>query len=159
MKKYYKIPMTERIVQVNTVSLFQILQEHYPDLYNRELGRIELTYGGDNPGVMTPQLEEMVNEYNAETKALYKAMGVPQYIIGFKNEDDVIVEYATKTPLDESGLGCFISGREVSQTEAYTYLDDEKNYIEVVNRFFPKKEKPKSIGQRVIEVITGKKDN
>ena len=67
MKKYYKIPMTERIVFANNMSLFQILKDHYPDLYNREQGRIELTYGGDNPGVMTPQLEKHVKDYNHQT--------------------------------------------------------------------------------------------
>ena len=62
MNKYYKIPMTERIIKVNDTSLFDILLEHYPDLYNREKGRVELQYGIPEPGIMTPQLEEAVNE-------------------------------------------------------------------------------------------------
>ena len=62
MKKYYKIPMTERIAKINDISLFDILKDNYPDLYNREKGRVELQYGGTNPGVMTPQLEEAVKE-------------------------------------------------------------------------------------------------
>ena len=54
MKKYYKIPMTERMIKVDGTSLFDILKDNYLDLYNREKGRVELQCGGSNPGVMTP---------------------------------------------------------------------------------------------------------
>lgn len=111
MKKYYKIPMTERIVSANGQSLFQILEEYYPDLYNREKGRVSLTYDVTEPGVMTPELEKAVNAYNAETKAIYKAMGVPQFIIGYRVGDEPPVEYVTKTPLSAKGYNGFIESR------------------------------------------------
>lgn len=76
MKKYYKIPMTERIIKVDGTALFDILKDNYPDLYNREKGRVELKYSGSNPGVMTPHLEEVVGEYNKETDMLYRIQGV-----------------------------------------------------------------------------------
>lgn len=159
MKKYYKIPMTERIVSINGKSLFNTLQDNYPDLYNRELGRVELTYGGPEPGIMTPQLEREVDEYNAETARLYQAMGVPSHIIGVKNDEGEVFEYVTGLPLETRGYTSMFSGRGVSQLEAYNYLDNQINYSEVVTEMFPKKEEPKSLRKRVYEVIFGKKDN
>ena len=158
MKKYYKIPMTERVVSANGETLFKILQDQYPDLYNRELGRIELTYGGTEPGVMTPQLEEAVNDYNAQTSLLYKAMGVPQYLIAIKEDDKEVKEYVTGTILTAGGLGCLLEGRQVSQTTAYQYLDETPNYMDKVAQLFPKEEK-KSLIKRTITAIISKKDN
>lgn len=54
MKKYYKMPMTERIIKVNDTSLFDILRAHHPNLYNRENGCVELQYSIPGPGIMTP---------------------------------------------------------------------------------------------------------
>lgn len=161
MKKYYKIPMTERIVKVDDTSLFDILQEHYPDLYNREKGRVELQYGGTNPGIMTPQLEEIVSEYNHETDLMYLEQGVPKYIIAVDTDGEV-KEYATGTELQTHGMGSLLQGREVSQTQAYEYLDTTANYIEVVGNLFAKEEKKelkKSYISRIISALTSKKDN
>ncbi len=158
MRKFYKIPMTERVVKVNDTSLFQILHEQYPDLHNRELGRVELTYGGSNPGVMTPELEKIVNDYNEQTALLYKAMKVPQYIIAIK-EDEEVKEISTKTVLSAGGLSSLVAARQVSQQEAYEYLDNTEGYIEKANQFFPKKEEKKCLLKRAFEVIIGKKDN
>lgn len=162
MKKYYKIPMTERIAKINDISLFDILKDHYPDLYNREKGRVELQYGGTNPGVMTPQLEEAVKEYNQETDLMYVALGVPKYIIAVSTSDDDVKEYATGAKIEISGYGCVLQGREVKQTQAYEYLDKTQNYIGVVNNLFAKEERKelkKTPFQRVVAAITGNKDN
>lgn len=161
MKKYYKIPMTERIIKVDDTSLFDILKDNYPDLYNREKGRVELQYGGSNPGVMTPQLEEVVREYNKETDMLYKQQGVPKYIIAINN-GETIKEYVTGKPLETIGGGCIFQGREVSQLEAYNYLDTTENYIEIVGKLFAKEDKKtlrKSLVQRVADILKTKKDN
>lgn len=155
MKKYYKIPMTERIIKVDGTSLFEILQEHYPDLYNREKGRVELQYGGTNPGVMTPHLEEVVGEYNKETDALYKVQGVPKYIVAI-GDSETIQEYVTGKTLETIGGGCIFQGREVSQKEAYEYLDKTTNYAEMVGKMLSKedtKSLKKSLVQRVANVL------
>ena len=159
MHKYYKIPLTERLVTVNNRSLFQILQEHYPDLYERERGRVELTYGGDNPGAITPQLECEIEKYNKETANLYKAMGVPSHIIAYQVDDGSISEYCTGASLESHGYYTFFKNREVSQAEAYQLLDEENNYSAVVSKMFAQKEKPKSLGKRICERFLGKKDN
>ena len=158
MKKYNKIAMTERIVFANNMSLFQILKDHYPDLYNREQGRIELTYGGDNPGVMTPQLEKHVNDYNHQTSLLYKAMGVPQYIIATQEADEPIKEYATDTILTTRGINNVLLGRKVTEEAAYKYLDETTSYIEMATKFLKKEEK-KSLVKKAVNQITSKKDN
>ena len=161
MKKYYKIPMTERIIKVDGTSLFEILLEHYPDLYNREKGRVELQYGGTNPGVMTPHLEEVIEEYNRETDELYKLQGVPKYIIA-TGDDELIKEYVTGQPLETIGHGYIFLGREVSQLEAYKYLDETDNYSEIVGKMLVKEDTKtlrKSIVRRVINVLNSKKDN
>ena len=161
MKKYYKIPLTERIISANGNSLFEILRDNYPELYAREKGRVEMTFiDVPEPGVMTPELERMISEYNSETDAIYETMGVPKYIIGYKADEQAqLVEYTTKTPLTTQGFGSFIQGREVSKTEAYNYLDAERNYIEVSNKLFSKQEEPKSLVRKIISAITGKSDN
>ena len=161
MKKYYKIPMTERIIKVDGTSLFDILKDNYPDLYNREKGRVELQYGGTNPGVMTPHLEEVVGEYNKETDALYMVLGVPKYIVAIDN-GDAIQEYITGKTLETLGGGCIFQGREVSQREAYEYLDKTKNYAEMVGKMLVKEDSKtlkKSLVQRVVSVLKTKKDN
>ena len=153
--------MTERIIKVDDTSLFDILKDNYPDLYNREKGRVELQYGGSNPGVMTPQLEEVVGEYNKETDMLYKQQGVPKYIIAINN-GETIKEYVTGKPLETIGGGCIFQGREVSQLEAYNYLDTTENYIEIVGKLFAKEDKKtlrKSLVQRVADILKTKKDN
>jgi hypothetical protein len=161
MKKYYKIPMTERIIKVDGTSLFDILKDNYPDLYNREKGRVELQYGGSNPGVMTPQLEEVVGEYNKETDMLYKLQGVPKYIIAINN-GETIKEYVTGKSLESIGGGCIFQGREVSQKEAYDYLDNTENYAEIVGKLLVKEDKKtlkKTLVQRVTNILKSKKDN
>ena len=161
MKKYYKIPMTERIIKVNDTSLFDILLDHYPDLYNREKGRVELQYGIPEPGIMTPQLEEAVNEYNQETKRLYMEQGVPTHIIAIGNNEGV-TEYFTHTPIQTSGYDSFLQGREVSRQEAYEYLDQTQNYIEQVSKMFAKKESKslrKVLVQKVTSILKSKTDN
>ena len=81
MKKYYKIPMTERVVLVNGETLFSILSEVHPELYTREKGRIELQYGlTQEPGIIEPGLQKLVDEYNEGTKELYRQLGVPTHI-------------------------------------------------------------------------------
>lgn len=161
MKKYYKIPMTERIIKVNDTSLFDILKDHHPDLYNREKGRVELQYGIPEPGIMTPQLEEAVNTYNQETKRLYKEQQVPTHIIAI-GDDEEIVEYVTHTPLQTFGQMLFLQGREVSKHEAYEYLDKTENYIEEVSKMLTKQDKKtlrKTLAQKVVNILSSKKDN
>ncbi len=159
MKKYYKIPMTERIVLVNGETLFSILSEVHPELYIREKGRIELQYGlTQEPGIIEPGLEKLVDEYNAGTKDLYRQLGVPTHIIAMKDEEGNLVEYATKTKLEEFGQGSFISCREVSQEEAYAYLDSQNNYYGETAKFFPQKEQPKCLLKKAISIVTGKSD-
>ena len=161
MKKYYKIPMTERIIKVDGTALFDILKDNYPDLYNREKGRVELQYGGSNPGVMTPHLEEVVGEYNKETDMLYRIQGVPKYIVAI-GDGESIKEYVTGKPLETLGGGCIFQGREVSQLEAYKYLDDTENYAETVGKLLVKEDAKtlkKSLVQRVASILKSKKDN
>lgn len=157
MNKYYKIPMTERIVSLNKKTLFQTLQENYPELAKREKGRVELTYGGNEPGAMTPQLEETVRKYNAETANVYRQMGVPSHIIGFQKEEGGIVEYITGVPIETSyGSTSVLTGREISQKEATQFLTEESNYYDTVSNLFLKKEEPKSFIKKVKEVLLGR---
>lgn len=161
MKKYYKIPMTERIIKVNDTSLFDILKDHHPDLYNREKGRVELQYGIPEPGIMTPQLEEAVNAYNQETKRLYMEQKVPTHIIAIGDAEEII-EYVTHTPLQIFGHGYFLLGREVSEQEAYEYLNETENYIEEVSKMLAKEDKKilkKSLVQKVANILSHKTDN
>lgn len=160
MKKYYKIPMTERIATINNQSLFKTLQENYPELYERELGRVELTYGGPNPGAFTPQLESEVEKYNQETARIYQSMGVPFYIIGAQENEDCITECITGLPIETTyGRNTIITGQEISKQEAYEYLSNQENYSSVISNMFVKKEEPKTLFKKIQETIFGKKDN
>ena len=77
MSKYYKIPLTERVVGVSTGSLYKTLRENYPDLYNREVGRMDLKYGDSKHTTD----KDTMDRYNKETSMMYKAMGLPEFII------------------------------------------------------------------------------
>lgn len=159
MKKYYKIPMTERIVLVNGETLFSILSDVHPELYTREKDRIEIQYGlTQEPGIIEPELQKLVDEYNEGTKELYRQLGVPTHIIAINDEEGNLFEYATKTPLEEFGHGSFVSCREVSQQEAYEYLDSQNNYYEETAKFFPQKDTVKSLIKKAINFVTGNND-
>ena len=160
MKKYYKIPLTERVIKIDGTSLFGFLLENYPDLYNREKGRIVLQYGGETHGIMTHNLKKKIEEYNQKTDRLYICMGVPKYIVAMG--DEIISEYATGKPLEVLGTGSVLSAREVSQQEAYQYLEKTKNYEEVVTKMLNKdsyKMLKKSWFQRISSHLKSKKDN
>lgn len=160
MKKFYKIPMTERIVMTEKGPLIDTLKEQYPQLHQRELERIELTYGHNNPGYMTPELEKTVAEYNEKTAIMYKALDVPQYIIAQQEDDGDIIEYSTKTKLI---IRCnsTLTGREINVIQAYDYMQEIPSYEERVNQFFPpqnSKKTQKNPIKKLIKAIA-KKDN
>mgnify|MGYP003302588301 CR=1 FL=1 len=153
MWTYYKIPMTERALMVENVPLIKLLQEKYPILYKREMGRIELTYGGDKQ-------ESAVNKYNMQTAALYKCLGVPQYIIVEKDRGGELKEYSTATVLT-TNVSSLLDGREISSEEVYEYLCESKKYDDEVQAFFSKEDKKEKIKKplkTVFERFTGKKD-
>lgn len=157
MEKYYKIPMTERLIAANDVALIKILEEEYGYLYDREIGRIKLTYGSNTPKVMTPQLEEEIKEYNQQTAQKYKDMCVPQYIIAVK-ENGAIREYETGAIITARGAG-LLDVREVSKEEVTQYLQEtEEYYFEETSKFF-QKEKNKCFVKGSSETIQSKKDN
>ena len=131
MKKFYKIPVTERIVHINNKSLLKILKEKYPNLYDRENLRIELTYGHTEPGIMTPQLETLINNHNKETSLLYEKMGVPQFIIATKEESEEPKELATGLLLETKAVRGFFNMREISQEDAKLYLEQNPDYVEI----------------------------
>lgn len=157
MKKYYKIPLTERLVYVGEKSLYQILQDNYQELYNREVGRIELIYGDHKSRVMTSTLQEKIDAYNTETKKLYKTMNVPTHIIGFDNNGD-LVEYATKTPLNCCSKETFLHCRQVSQLEAYEYLNNQDGYLDMTDKLFYKKTTTMEYAKRLASAIYTKID-
>lgn len=158
MKKFYKIPMTERIVMTEKGSLIDILKEQYPELHQRELDRIELTYGHNNPGYMTPELEETVSKYNKETAMMYKAMGVPQYIIAKEKDGGDVIEHITGTKLI-TRCNSILYGREINAIEAHEYIEGIPNYTEKVQQFFAienDKKETKNPIKRLIRSISKK---
>ena len=160
MKRFYKIPMTERIVMTGNVSLIEILKEQYPELHERELCRIELTYGHNNPGYMTPELEKTVADYNEETAIMYKAMEIPQYIIARQEDEGEITEHVTGTKLTVR-CNSILYGREINVIDAYQYMNSIPKYSESVHQFFEnekEKDKNKNPIKKLVRFIT-KKDN
>ena len=76
--------------------------------------------------------------------------------------EEAIQEYITGKTLETLGGGCIFQGREVSQREAYEYLDKTKNYAEMVGKMLVKEDSKslkKSLVQRVVSVLKTKKDN
>ncbi len=144
MKKYYKIPMTERALSISDKRIIDILQDNYPELYNREVNRVELTYGNSKT---TPLIEQGtdIESYNRETDALYKQMGVPSHIIAYSDEADGVFEYATSEKIQAPKSDTIFKMRIVSKQAATEFLTQEKNYFEVVSRMFIKKGGPKSL--------------
>lgn len=154
MKKYYKVPMTERGIMVENVSLIKLLEKKHPILYKRELGRLELTYNGDKQ-------EIAVNKYNTQTAVLYKFLGVPQYIIVERDASGLLREYTTSTVLT-TNAGSLLDGREISSEQAYEYLSGLKKYDDQVHALFAKEDKKEMIKKplkTIISRVTGKNIN
>ena len=160
MKKYYKIPMTERVFKINGVSPIDILRYNYPHLYNREQGRMELQYS-TNPIFMSPQQAQTIDEYNEVTNMMYNLQGIPKYIIAVSDGSD-IKECATRVTIETFGYDCLLKEREVSKIHAHEYLNKTSNYIETMhNLLIPKekKEYKKTILPIGVESTTDSKDN
>lgn len=136
MKKFYKIPMTERIIKVGNTSLLEILQNNYPLLYDREKGRINLQYHV----LLT---KEKLEEYNRETNLMYAKEGIPKYIIAVGN-NNYLMELSTGIKLSGIEHSSILKERRVSKEDAYEYISNEKDYVGNVTKLFSK-EIPKSL--------------
>ena len=144
MSKYYKIPLTERVVGVSTGSLYKTLRENYPDLYNREVGRMDLKYGDSKHTTD----KDTMDRYNKETSMMYKAMGLPEFIIAVETvSGEGIKEISTSTPLIISSKE-ILKSRNVSKETAILYITEEKEYSEKIANFFTRRNQ-KNLCKRV----------
>lgn len=138
MSKYYKIPLTERIVGTSTGSLYKTLRDNYPELYSRELGRMALKYG-DKKNMVDANI---IADYNKETSRMYEALGMPEFIIAIEKVSGAgIEEISTSTPLIVSSKD-FLKTRVVSKEIATSYIASKDEYSEKIANFFsPTKKK------------------
>lgn len=144
MSKFYKIPLTERVVGVSSGSLYKTLRENYPDLYNREVGRMDLKYGDARHSTDKATMDN----YNKETSMMYKAMGLPEFIIAVETvSGEGIKEISTSTPLIISSKE-FLKTRNVSKETAILYVEEESEYSKKVADFFTAN-KEKSLSKRI----------
>ncbi len=134
MPKFYKIPLTERAISAHSTSLYEILREKHPILYDREVGRIELLYGALDPNLTTEELERRERNYNSRTAEIYGFHQVPQYLIAIDRDDGAITELATHTELSGRHNSIF-KIREVSGEEATKYFKGEPSYFEAMSNF------------------------
>lgn len=139
-EKYYKIPLTARIVSANGVSLIEILHQKYPELYDREMDRITLTYG-IGPKTKNPEILERIYKDKEETSQLYREMGVPEHIIAIKNPlSSELTVYGTETKLETIGNYPF-EQQEISVSGAAEYMANAAyDYADFIQTYF---EKPK----------------
>ena len=132
MSKYYKIPLTERIVGTSSGSLYKLLRENYPELYDREVGRMDLKYGNKDNIVNS----NTIADYNRQTSLLYKAMGIPEFIIAVEIvTGGGIEEISTSTPLMVSSKK-FLKTRKVSKEDATSYIEEVTDYSEKIANYF-----------------------
>lgn len=156
--KYYKIPVTHRMIKMNGRSLFKILKEFYPELYQRELERVELTYGGDEPGSMTPQLEMALEKFQSQTDEMYLELGVPKFIIGFETDDGQILESNTRTPMTTNHkIDNIFQVYEVSRDEALNAINEERNYQDATAQMYSAPEPEKTFYKKFIDKFLGKR--
>lgn len=133
MTKYYKIPMTERIIGTSFGSLYKLLRERCPKLHDREIGRLALKHGSSD--VSQSELKEQLTKYNQETSAMYELLKIPEFIIAVDNNVTGIVEISSSIPLE---VTCkeFLPARKISEEEAKQYVEKNPNYSEIVSNFF-----------------------
>ena len=128
MVKFYKIPVTERQISAEHEPLISILKTKWPALYNMETTRVKLMY--------EEKAFNKLKHHNRCTKLLYKMMGIPRFIIGVQeDESENVTEYFTATPLSATNDSIF-SGRQVTEKEAFEYMEHNKNYETEVKILF-----------------------
>lgn len=150
--KFYKIPLTDRMIKIEGKSLIEILQEKFPELYEREMERINIQYE-DCPGSTNPVLEKILKEYNTKTNLCYQEEKLPTYLLAIQ-KDDEIREYATNTPLTANHK-TFTELREVTPEQFNTYLDQNPNYEEEIPKFL-EQEKNKTKSHNLLQKIVNK---
>lgn len=146
MTKYYKIPLTERVIGTKNGSLYKTLRENYPELYTREVGRMDLKYGDQKNMVDT----SIIADYNKETSVMYETLGMPEFIIAVeKISGRGIKEISTSTPLIILSKEV-LKARLVSKESAISYIEGKEEYSEKIANFFStsnKKELVKKVDQ------------
>ena len=144
MTKYYKIPLTERVIGTSSDSLYKILRDNYPELYAREVGRMDLKYSDKDATVDS----NVMANYNKETSNLYKTLGMPEFIIAIERvTGEGIEEIATSTPLIVSSKE-FLKTRMVSKEVATSYIEENDQYSEKIANFFSK-DKKKNLQKKI----------
>lgn len=132
MSKYYKIPLTERVVGTSTGSLYKMLRDNCPELYSREIGRMDLKYG-DKKNMVD---ESIIADYNKETSRMYETLRMPEFIIAIEKVPGAgIEEISTSTPLIVSSKE-FLRTRMVTKEIATSYIDAKDEYSEKIANFF-----------------------
>lgn len=81
MEKYYVIPVTSEIAQIDGVSFLDMLKNVDEELYNREIEKNQL----ETLGVKSDE----VSRFNEETKRMYQEKHIPEKLCFVHTFDDI----------------------------------------------------------------------
>ena len=125
MDKYYFVPVTTDNIKINGRTLLEILEMVDKELYDRELKRIEITY--ENPKCKYLQESGLIDEYNNNTRLLYRKRKVPEKII-IKENKRGLFEYISECEIvcdDRSFLSVYEANIEDIKNCIYNSLYDK----------------------------------
>ena len=143
MSKYYLVPVTTKMIKIKDSdrSLLEVLEMVDTELYERELRRIDITY--ENSMCKYFQETGYINEFNNNTRMLYKTRGIPEKLI-LVNDEKGLYEFFTGKKI-ECRIDSYLEPFRISVQEAKKVINSRYQYGYNVSKFMKKASKRKKV--------------
>lgn len=131
---YYLVPVTATGVKFRDKGLRDVFKTVEPELYEKEVKRLELKYGDEASKLDSKMLDTLIERANLETKALFKLKKIPEKIVVVKN-GDLLYELATEFPITVEE-DCFIAAFRTEPNNVVEFFMEDDSYPDDIANFF-----------------------
>lgn len=145
MANYYKIALRSNFASYKKTKFINILKEKHPQIYNREM---EYILAKRKMIDFHFESEEQEKQYKTETKEMYKAAGIPEYVI-IEEECGKIYEYWTQKPVTASKV--ILDKCKITPEEATDYILDSIDYKNSAEYIFSKRKE--NIIEKTLQLV------
>lgn len=132
MNKYYYVPVTSRHIKYDGHALLDVTGVIDSKLKDRELGRVEMSYGDKTGDSSSLEMKKVLSQYNSETSLLYKSIGMPERLILISDKDGVREMY-TDTPLE--ALPNYLDCYQINAIDVVNLIESEEYFDLAINYF------------------------
>ena len=132
MNKYYYVPVTSRHIKYDGHSLLDVTGIIDSKLKDRELGRVEMSYGDKTGDSSSLEMKKVLSQYNSETSLLYKSIGMPERLILISDKDGVREMY-TDPPLE--ALPNYLDCYQINAIDVVNLIESEEYFDLAINYF------------------------